>query len=196
MDLEKTIRSLKLRGFGVQHFATGEEAAAYLVEQIRDTEVGIGGSKTVDQLGLYDKLSGSNAVYWHWRVPGPETLAKANAAPVYISSANAISEDGELLSIDGKGNRLAGQVFGNKKLYIVAGVNKIRPDFASALERARNVAAVQNCRRFPSQTPCKLDDRCHDCRSADRICRALLVLWGPMMGMETEVILIDEELGM
>ena len=58
------------------------------------------------------------------------------------------------------------------------------------------MAAVQNCKRFESKTPCKLDDKCHDCRSKDRICRALLVLWGPMMGMEAEVLLIDEELGM
>lgn len=196
MNIEKAIRNLKLRGFAVQHFATGEEAAAYLCSAIHDTEVGIGGCKTADQLGLYEKLSEHNTVHWHWRVPGMETLQKANAAPVYITSANAISEDGEILNIDGRGNRLAGQVFGNKKLYIVAGVNKLCPDFAAALERARNVAAVQNCKRFPAQTPCKLDDRCHDCRSADRICRALLVLWAPMMGMEAEVILIDEELGM
>ena len=196
MNIEKTMHNLQLRGFGVHHFATGEEAADYLCAQIRDTEVGIGGCKTADQLGLYEKLSEQNTVYWHWRVPGMETLQKANAAPVYITSANAISEDGEILNIDGRGNRLAGQVFGNKKLYIVAGVNKLRPDFHSALERARNVAAVQNCKRFEAKTPCKLDDKCHDCRSADRICRALLVLWAPMMGMEAEVILIDEELGM
>ena len=196
MNLEKTIRSLELRGYSVKHFAKGEEAAAYLCEQIRNTTVGIGGCKTADQLGLYEKLSEQNTVHWHWRVPGIDTLQKANAAPVYITSANAISEEGEILNIDGRGNRLAGQVFGNKKLYIVAGTNKIRPDFASALERARNVAAVQNCKRFEAKTPCKIDDKCHDCRSADRICRALLVLWGRMMGMEAEVILIDEELGM
>jgi L-lactate utilization protein LutB len=196
MNLEKARRNFELRGFTVQHFATGAEAAAYLCEQVRDTTVGIGGCKTADQLGLYEKLSEHNTVYWHWRVPGPETLAKANAAAVYITGANALSEDGEILNIDGRGNRLAGQVFGNKKLYIVAGVNKLCPDFSSALERARNVAAVQNCKRFEAKTPCKLDDKCHDCRSADRICRALLVLWAPMMGMEAELILIDEELGM
>ena len=196
MNIEKAIQQFRLRGFSVQHFATGAEAADYLCREIRDTQVGIGGCKTADQLGLYEKLSAHNAVFWHWRTPGAETLARANAAPVYITGANALSEDGEILNIDGRGNRLAGQVFGNKKLYIVAGTNKLCPDFASALERARNVAAVQNCRRFEAQTPCKLDDRCHDCRSADRICRALLVLWGPMMGMEAEVVLIDEELGM
>ncbi len=153
-NVEKAIRNLKLRGFGVQHFATGAEAAAYLNQQIDGTSVGIGGC------------------------------------------ANAMTEGGEILNIDGRGNRLAGQVYGNKKLYIVAGVNKLCPDFESALYRARNTAAVENCKRFPNKPPCQTDDKCHDCRSADRICRALLVLWMPMMGMEAEVVLIDEELGM
>ena len=196
MNIEKTIKNLELRHFSVKHFATGAEAADYLCAQIRDTTVGIGGSKTVDQLGLYDRLCQNNQVFWHWKTPGMATLQQANAAAVYLSSANAISEDGEILNIDGRGNRLAGQVFGDKKVYIVAGTNKICPDFASALYRARNTAAVQNCKRFENNNPCKLDDKCHDCRMESRICNALLVLWGPMMGMETEVVLIDENLGM
>lgn len=198
MDIEKTIKNLKARHFSVRHFATGEEACAYLTDEIRDTTVGIGGSKTADQLGLFDKLADSgNEVFWHWREPGFETLDKENAAKVFISSANAIAETGEILNIDGRGNRLAGLVYGQKRVYIVAGTNKICPDFESAVERARNTAAVQNAKRFPVKTPCKLDDKCHDCRSPERVCNALLVLWGPMMDMEkVEVVLIDEELGL
>lgn len=198
MDIEKTIKNLKARHFSVRHFATGEEACAYLTDEIRDTTVGIGGSKTADQLGLFDKLADSgNEVFWHWREPGFETLDKENAAKVFISSANAIAETGEILNIDGRGNRLAGLVYGQKRVYIVAGTNKICPDFESAVARARNTAAVQNAKRFPVKTPCKLDDKCHDCRSPERVCNALLVLWGPMMDMEkVEVVLIDEELGL
>lgn len=196
MNLEKTIKNLELRHFKVKYFPTALEAADYLCGAIKDTSVGIGGSKTVDQLGIYDRLCESNSVYWHWKTPGRETLEKANASKVYISSANAISEDGEILNIDGRGNRLAGQVFGEKKVYIVAGTNKICPDFDSALYRARNIAAVENGKRFPNNNPCKIDGKCHDCRMASRICNALLVLWGPMMEMETEVVLIGEELGM
>ena len=196
MNAEKTIKNLKLRGFQVQHFATGAQAADYLAEQIQGTTVGIGGSKTADQMQLYEKLSERNTVYWHWKVPGPETLDKANHAAVYITSANAMTEGGEILNIDGRGNRLAGQVFGQKKVYYVVSSNKVCPDFESALFRARNTAAVENCKRFPNKPPCQIDEKCHDCRSKDRICRALLVTWMPMMDMETEVILIDEELGM
>lgn len=196
MNVEKAIRNLELRGYTVRHFASGAEAVDYMTAEIKGCTVGIGGSKTAEQLGLFEKLSDSNSVYWHWKVPGPETIEKANAAQVYISSANAMTEDGEILNIDGRGNRLAGQVYGNKKLYIVAGTNKLCPDFESALYRARNIAAVKNCKRFENNNPCKIDDKCHDCRMDGRICRALLVLWAPMMGMSTEVILIDEELGM
>lgn len=196
MDIKKTIKNMELRGFPVKFFATGEEAAAYLCSEIKDTTVGIGGSKTAEQLGLFDKLSDNNTVYWHWRNPGHETLIKENEAAVFISSANAIAETGEILNIDGRGNRLAGQVFGKKKTYIVSGTNKICPDFDSALYRARNVAAVENVKRFPFDVPCKIDGKCHDCRSPQRACNALLVLWGPMMDMEMEIVLIDEELGM
>ena len=195
MDLEKTIKNLESRGFKVKYFENKEEAAEYINSEVKNTTVGIGGSKTVEAMGLYDSLSENNTVYWHWKVPGIETLKNANNANVYISSANAITEGGEILSIDGRGNRLAGQVFGDKKLYIVAGTNKIEEDFEKALFRARNTAAVTNSKRFDYKTPCKIDDKCHDCRVPERICNALLVLWGPMLGMETEVVLIGEELG-
>ena len=196
MDIEKTIKNLKERGFDVTRFSTGREAADYLCGEIQGVSVGIGGCKTADQLGLYEKLSEKNTVYWHWKDNGPEVRRNENSAEFFICSANAVSEDGELLNIDGMGNRIAGQVFGHKKVYIVIGTNKICPDFASALFRARNVAAVQNGKRFGKKTPCQIDGKCHDCRSKERICNALTVQWGPMMGMETEVVIIDEELGM
>ena len=196
MNLDKTVNNLKLRGFQVSCFSTAGDAVSYLDGQIHGTSVGIGGSKTVDQIGLYDKLCEKNDVFWHWKNSASDTRAKANAAEIYISGANAISENGEILNIDGMGNRLAGQIWGHKKVYIISGTNKICPDFDSALFRARNTAAVENCKRFAGNQPCQTDGKCHDCRSQNRICRALLVLWAPMMGMETEIVLIDQELGM
>ncbi len=195
MNLEKTMENLSRRGFKVSHFETGAQAADYVAGQLHGCSVGMGGSMTLQALGLYERLGEDNTVYWHWKVPGAETLRAAALADVYLSSANAISEDGEIFNIDGNGNRLAGTLYGHKKVFILAGVNKIAPDFDSALARARNVAAVKNCARFGKKTPCQVDGKCHDCRSAERICHALAVLWGPMGGMETEVILIDEESG-
>jgi len=196
MNIEKALKSLNNRGFKASFFESGSEAAAYICAQTKDTEVGMGGSKTSEALGLYELLSESNTVYWHWKTPGLDTLKKANAAPVYITSANGISENGEIINIDGNGNRLAATGFApGKKIYIVAGVNKLAPDFESALYRARNVAAVKNAERFKKNTPCQIDGKCHDCNSPERICKGLLVLWTPMNNCEVEVILINEELG-
>ena len=196
MDLEKTINNLEGRGFKVRCFDSGEQAAAYIASQISGCTVGFGGSKTLEALGLYETLSEKNAVYWHWKAPGKETLRSAAFADVYLSSANAISEEGEIFNIDGTGNRLAATLYGHRKVFLIAGTNKICPDFDSALHRARDVAAVKNCARFGKKAPCQKDGQCHDCRSPERICHALTVLWAPMNGMETEVVLIGEELGM
>lgn len=198
MDMQNTIRNLELRGFDVKHFATGREAAEYLAGEIRDTEVGFGGCTTAAEMNLYEILSENNTCYWHWKQqPAVDAIAKANAAPVYITSANAIAETGEIINIDGRGNRLAAQVYGiGKKVYIIAGANKIAPDFNSAVERARQVACVTRGKDFPSNTPCKVDGKCHDCRSRERFCNGMLVLWGPMIDMGgMEVVLIDESLG-
>ena len=196
MDLEKTIRNLKLRGFKVSHFADGAAAADYLAGQVSGCTVGFGGSRTLDQLGLYELLSRNNTVYWHWKTPWNETRRQAAFTDVYCCSANAISEDGEILNIDGTGNRLAGTLFGHERVFIVAGTNKICPDFDAALKRARNTAAVKNAERLDKKTPCRIDGVCHDCHGKEGICRALTVLWGPMHGMTTEVILIDGDLGL
>ena len=189
MDIETTIRALTGRGFAVQHFATAAEATDYL-------DGAIDGSKIIDQLGLYDRLAEHNTVWWHWRTPGFATLDNALTAPVYLSSANAITADGQILNIDGRGNRLAAMVYGiGKTVYIVAGTNKICPDFDSALSRARNTAAVQNMQRFDGDQPCHELERCVDCRSKSRGCNALL--GGQMMDMaKVEVVLIDEPLGL
>ena len=196
MDLNQTIKNLEGRGFKVSCFASGAEAADYIASGIHGCTVGFGDSKTLETLGLYETLAEDNTVFWHWKTEPNAARLAAMTADVYLSSANAISEDGEILNIDGTGNRLAGTLFGHKKLFIVAGGNKICPDFDSALYRARNVAAVKNCARFGKKTPCQTDGKCHDCRSPERICRALTVLWAPMGGTETEVVLINEELGM
>ena len=157
-----------------------------------------GENETVLDAGGLTVLPAFVDLHCHWRTPGFDTLDHALTAPVYLSSANAITADGQILNIDGRGNRLAALVYGiGKTVYIVAGTNKICPDFDSALSRARNAAAVQNMQRFDGDQPCHTAGRCLDCRSKSRGCNALLVLWGQMMDMaKVEVVLIDEPLGL
>ena len=99
--------------------------------------------------------------------------------------------------IDGTGNRVAATLYGRKKVYFIIGVNKIAPDFESALWRARNIASPKNAQRIGVRTPCAVKgDKCYDCSSPDRGCRALVVLWEKPRNVEVmEVLLIDQELG-
>ena len=107
-----------------------------------------------------------------------------------------ISETGEIVNIDGNGNRVSSTLYGHQKVYFLVGVNKVAPDFEAALWRARNVAAPKRAQSMGCRTPCAAKaDRCYDCKSPERICRGLVVLWKPMMGMEAEVVLVDEDLG-
>lgn len=197
MNVEKTIENLRARGFAVKHFASAAECVDYLAGSISDTTVGLGGSMTLEQLGLYDRLTGNNSVSWHWFHKTPEIIKAATESKVYICSANAVAQTGEIVNIDGRGNRVAGTLYGKKEVYIIIGTNKITEDLDSAILRARNVAAPRNAQRLGVKTPCAVKgDRCYDCRSPQRICRGLVVLYGPMLDMEkVEVVIVDEVLG-
>lgn len=114
----------------------------------------------------------------------------------YLLSANGIAETGEIINIDGAGNRVASAIYGHKKVWIIAGKNKLAPTYDEALWRARNIAAPKNAQRLHAKTPCAVKaDHCYDCKSPGRICRALTVLWGAMMGSDMEVVLVNEDLG-
>ena len=195
-DFAKVEQTLTALGYTVKTFATGAEAVAYLNGAIDGTTVGIGGSMSVQQLGLYDLLASHNEVHWHW-VNGPAEREQAVGTQVYLTSVNGLAETGELINIDGAGNRVASTLYGHKKVYFLVGRNKLAPTYDEALWRARNIAAPKNAQRLQKKTPCAVKgDRCYNCKSPERICRGLVVLWGPMMGMEAEVILVDEDLGM
>ena len=196
MAFETVKTNLEARGYTVKVFATGAEAAAYINSVVDNTTVGIGGSMTVQSMGLYETLSAHNQVFWHWD-NGPEAHAQASVAQVYLTSANGLSENGEIINIDGAGNRVASTLFGHQKTYFIIGKNKLAPTFDEALWRARNIAGPKNAQRLGKKTPCAVNgDRCYDCQSPERICRGLVVNWGPMMGKEAEVILVDEDLGL
>ena len=193
MDFTMLKENLEKKGFAVSCFATGAEATAYLLEELKDKVVAFGGSMTLRELGLYEKLTEQNKALWHWM---GDTTDQAKEAEVYLSSVNGLAETGEIINIDGHCNRVSGTLYGHKKVYFVVGRNKIAPDFHSALHRARNIAAPMNARRLGKNTPCATGElRCHDCQSPERICRALTVLWTKPTSCPYEVVLIDEDLG-
>lgn len=199
MDFTKVSENLKARGYAVQCFATAQEAADYLNGAIDGVSVGFGGSMTLEQMGLFERLSGHNRALWHWREGTAEDPRKeALTADVYVTSVNGMDEDGDLINIDGAGNRVAATLFGHRKVYFVVGRNKLAPTYEEALWRARNISAPKNAQRLQRKTPCAAKgDRCYDCDSPERICRALTVLWERPNGIpRAEVVLIGEALGM
>lgn len=199
MAFEKLKETLEKNGFTVSVFADGKAAAEYLNREIDGITVGCGGSMTLKDLGLQEGLAQHNTLYAHGYTPGPpeEVMAKAATAEVYLLSANAIAEDtGEILNIDGTGNRVSASLYGHRKVYFVAGKNKVSPDYDSALWRLRNVVAPKNAQRLGRKTPCAVKaDKCYNCSSPDRICKGLVVLYQKMRAMDMEVVLIDQELG-
>jgi len=192
-------QSLERLGYKVSVFGTAGEAADYIVGQCSGKTVGIGGSVTVRQMGLYERLKENNTVYWHWYPKEGQTQddvrKQAMDTQIYISSVNGASENGELVNIDGTGNRLASTVYGHEKVFFIIGNNKVTPDLASAIERAKNIAAPLNAKRLGSKTPCAVTGRCSDCKGTTRICKATLVFTAMPTGSEYEVVLVDEPLG-
>ena len=183
MDFSGIKANLEKKGYQVSCFATKEEAAAYLNGAIDGVTVASGGSMTVKELGLADMLRTHNDFKWHWE--GDDRMA-------------VLSTDVYLSSVNGMGNRIASTVFGHKKLYFIVGKNKIADDLDGAIWRARNIAAPLNAKRFNVKTPCVAHGggKCFDCKSPERICKALMVFWERPNGIpDTEVVLIDEDLG-
>ena len=197
-DFSRVKQNLEARGFRVSVFATAAEAADYLDSAIDNTSVGFGGSVTLEQMGLYERLERHDRVNWHWRptVDGADARQAAMTAEHYITSVNGLAETGELINIDGTGNRVASTLYGHKKVWFVVGRNKLAPTYEEALWRARNIAAPKNAQRLKRKTPCGVKaDHCYDCKSPERICRGLVVLWEAIGSMEMEVVLVDEALG-
>lgn len=196
-NIETLKKNLEQHGFKVSCFDTAEEACSYLDSRLDGQTIGIGGSVTVRDMGLYDRLKAHNTCLWHWDGASGVTPAQASAAPVYISSVNGVAETGELINIDGACNRVAATLFNREQLYLIIGENKITPDYDSAAARARNVAAPLNARRLGKKTPCAVGElKCHNCASPERICAAMSVMWTkPMSVREAEVIIIRQELG-
>lgn len=200
MDFTTLQANLEKKGYLVSTFATKEEASAYLNTVMDSTTIGIGGTMTVEEMGLYETLVTHNQVFWHWRLPEGMTSAEMHTAirqaDVYISSVNGISETGEIVNIDGASNRVSNILHGHKKVYLIVGENKVAPTLEGAIWRARNIASPKNAQRLGKKTPCAVKgDRCYDCTSPQRICRSLVTMMTKPSACEYEVVLIGESLG-
>lgn len=200
MDFFCTAAALKEKGYTVSRFACKEEAARYVEGLFCGDCIGFGDSETISQMQLYELLSAKNTVIDPKHPSAGKTFLEvagdALTTEYFFTSANALTEDGILVNLDGTGNRVAGSLFGHRKVFYIIGRNKLAPTLEQAVWRVRNIAAPKNARRLKLKTPCAVrGDRCYDCSSPDRICNGLLIQLRKMNDMETEILFIDEDLG-
>ena len=197
MDYDKIRKNFENHGFATQFFATKEEATEYLVNTLNRQTIGFGGSVTLREMGLYEALDKNNAVVWHNRVLSDDVRRLANSTRVYITSANAISETGEIVNIDGTGNRVAMTTYGPDTCYYIVGKNKILPTLEEAIHRAKHVSGPLNARRLRRKTPCAAEGTtCYNCNTPDRICRVTVITDRAPFSMKSEIIFIDQDLGL
>lgn len=194
----KVIKGLESRNMSGYYAADKEEALRIALSLIPEGSlVTMGGGMSVWEIGLAPALKQGNyrfidrAEYADPR----EAMLLAYDADAFLASANAVTEDGILVNIDGNANRVSAMAYGPKKLVLVVGMNKVTPDLDSAMKRARNVAAPRNARRFDVKTPCTVTGSCADCKRADTICCQFLITRYSRHRGRIHVILVGEELG-
>lgn len=199
----KVAEALKKRSFDAEYVDTCEEAAQRILSLIpKDHQVSWGGSKTMVDLGIQEKLAkaGYNLLNRD-KAASPEErgeiMRRALLCDTFLSGTNAISEDGQLVNIDGNGNRVAAMIFGPRQVIIAAGMNKVVKTYNDALVRARTIAAPLNTQRFPNnKTPCNETGTCADCLSPDTICSFFVTTRFCKPAGRIKVILIGQDLGL
>ena len=194
MDINAVIRNFQSRGFQAVYFDTEQQAKKYLIEQCTGKSVSFGGSMTLEHMGLYEALKPCcPEVNWHWKGDG-----YCQTPDIYLTSANAVSQTGEIVNIDGMGNRVAATLYGTDEVIFVCGINKIRETLSAAIERAQNIAAPQNACRLEKNTACTAagKQKCFHCKPSHSICRAMVIHQAPMLHQKRcELVLIGESLG-
>lgn len=198
--IEKTIRSLKKNKIEAEFYPDSAKAVEAVLTEIGPKKsVGIGGSFTVSSLKLPEKLmERGNEVYFHWLGKTPEEMnearKKASNADIYLSSTNALTENGELVNIDGTGNRVTSMIYGHEKVLVICGRNKIVKDLNTAMGFVKQ-NTYKNARRLKLTTPCAVTGKCNDCDSPQRMCRVTTIIERQPTGANIKVIIVDEELG-
>jgi hypothetical protein len=201
-QVERTIQALKKNNFEALYVSDSKAALEEVMKRIPDgASVGIGGSVTLAQIGLLDALKNRKIqLIWPFQQARSdeerlELIRKSFSADVFLSSTNAVTEDGKLFNVDASGNRVGAMFIGPQKTIIICGVNKIVKDLEAAETRVREWAAPQNAKRLKRKTPCVETGVCSDCSSPDRICNIYVTLAKKPARTEVIVILVGENLG-
>ena len=199
---KKCIQNLKKHGFDAHYVSGEEEARDLILEKISDYQTfGFGGSDTTRGLGLPEALQTmGKTVYDHWqkglsKEDDLEIRLNQGRCDCFLCSANAVAATGEIVNVDGIGNRTNAMCFGPKKVIVVAGMNKVTQDLDSAVRRVREVAAPMRAKSLGMETPCAETGLCSDCNAPQRICRITTILHRRPMLTDLSVVLVNRALG-
>ena len=194
---QTVIKGLESRNMSGYYAADKEEAVKKALEVIgKGSTVAMGGCQSAHEIGLIQALEEGDYNYIDRSNMTPrESLMAAYDADVFLSSANAMTNDGIMVNIDGNSNRVSCIAQGPKKVVFIVGMNKICSDLDEAIKRARNVAAPANAQRFDVKTPCKVTGKCADCKSPDTICCQFLITRYSRHEGRIHVILVNDTLG-
>lgn len=194
---QTVIKGLESRNMSGYYAADKEEAVKKALEVIgKGSTVAMGGCQSAHEIGLIQALEEGDYNYIDRSNMTPrESLMAAYDADVFLSSANAMTNDGIMVNIDGNSNRVSCIAQGPKKVVFIVGMNKICSDLDEAIKRARNVAAPANAQRFDVKTPCKVTGKCADCKSPDTICCQILITRYSRHEGRIHVILVNDTLG-
>lgn len=194
----KVIRGLESRNMRGYYAADREAALRQALELIPEgSSVSMGGAMSAHEIGLTDALRDGryNFIDRDAYADKRAAMLAAYDADFFISGANAISEDGVIVNIDGNANRVSAIAQGPRKVIMIVGMNKVTPDADTAMKRARNVAAPINAQRFGLSTPCSATGSCMDCKSPDTICCQFLITRFSRHADRIHVILVNDTLG-
>jgi len=201
--VETAAAALAANGFVAEICENRDAAAARIVDEAADANVvGFGGSVTVVELGIPQKLAALGKQCLLHGAPGlsPEerlsVMRRQLTCDLFVTGSNAVTLDGKLVNIDATGNRVGAMTFGPKKVVVVAGANKVVEDVHAAIRRIKAWAAPPNARRLKFKTPCAETGFCSDCQSPDRICRVVHILEKRPRLIDLRVLLVTETLGL
>ena len=191
------IKGLESRNMSGYYAADKEEALKQALQLIPEgSSIAMGGCMSAHEIGLIKALEEGNYNYMDRdKMERRAALMAAYDADVFLSSANAITDDGIMVNIDGNSNRVSCIAQGPRKVIFIVGINKVCSDLDAAMKRARNVAAPANAQRFEVKTPCKEKGKCFDCKSPDTICCQFLITRYSRHTARIHVILVNDNLG-
>jgi len=198
----KAVKSLRSNGFEAIYCPSQRDAYENIISAARDaTSIGIGGSMTLEELDLVPELCRMEKELLLRDLPGltpEEQLAVRRrhlTCDLFLTSTNAVTLAGQLVNVDGIGNRVGAMTFGPRKVIVVAGRNKIALDLEAALKRIREIAAPANAHRLGKKLPCALTGSCSDCQSPERICRITVILDRMPSLSDIRVLVVNADMG-